>query len=214
MTTDTTPHGATHGRITNTQRATWAQQSVWAYARLKDVGTSGPDQLYDTADLVLSDFLADVMHYAAQEQIDWPLCLERATVHYEAETREEPAMEAPQPSLALDLYDDVEIQPVREHKEDRSCEPVPEAPHTATLWTVYGHLNEGGVNALVDCTDERSAQVCAEMLKAALLSRKMLHALERFVRVTAIGFDARSESEEAEAWVEADGLIAQARRRT
>ena len=38
----------------------------------------------------------------------------------------------------------------------------------ASFWTVYGHLREGGVEALIDCADERSAEVAAFILRAAL----------------------------------------------
>lgn len=69
----------------------------------------------------------------------------------------------------LSSFDDVEVMPVYEDKKHGYCEPVPDAPHTASFWTVYGHRKEGGVIALIDCVDEHSANIAAEILKQALL---------------------------------------------
>jgi len=66
-------------------------------------------------------------------------------------------------------FDDVEVLPVYKDKEQGFCEPVPETPHEATFWTVYGHRKEGGVTALIDCADEHSADVAASILEKALL---------------------------------------------
>ena len=68
----------------------------------------------------------------------------------------------------LALFDAVEIEPVYEDKEEGWCEPVPDAPHTATFWTVYGHLRTGGVEALIDCVDELSAERAAALLAQIL----------------------------------------------
>lgn len=78
---------------------------------------------------------------------------------------EEPVTEA-LPDLGR--FDDVEIMPVYEDPDGGFCEPVPDAPHTATFWTVYGHLRQGGVDALIDCYDERSADTAAAILGFAL----------------------------------------------
>lgn len=37
----------------------------------------------------------------------------------------------------LSLFDGTEIMPVYEDKDEGYCEPVPDALHTATFWTVY-----------------------------------------------------------------------------
>jgi hypothetical protein len=66
------------------------------------------------------------------------------------------------------LYDAVEVQPVFENVAEGWCEPVPDAPETASFWTVYGHLRTGGVEALIDCTDERSARLAAELFGLSL----------------------------------------------
>lgn len=68
----------------------------------------------------------------------------------------------------LSLFDDVEIMPVYEDPDEDYCEPVPDAPDSATFWTVYGHLKEGGVEALIDCVDEHSANIAAAILRNAL----------------------------------------------
>lgn len=68
----------------------------------------------------------------------------------------------------LSHFDAVEIMPVYEDPDEGFCEPVPDAPHTASFWTVYGHLKEGGVEALIDCIDERSAEIAALIFEHAL----------------------------------------------
>lgn len=73
---------------------------------------------------------------------------------------------------ALSLFDAVEVMPVYEDIDEGFCEPVPDAPHTATFWTVYGHLKTGGVEALIDCADEHSARLAAELLEIALKMTK------------------------------------------
>src|SRR5262249_18811724 len=129
-------------------------RAEWAAAALRHFQcTTGTD--YDDA---LGDLLGDLMHWCDRNACDFAATLARARTHYEAET-------APPPALDLALYDAVEIQPVRENKADHYCEPVPDEPHTATYWTVYGHLKTGGVNALVDCYDKPNAEVCAAMLE-------------------------------------------------
>ena len=75
--------------------------------------------------------------------------------------------------LDLSRFDGVEIMPVFEDPDKGFCEPVPDAPDTATFWTVYGHLKVGGVDALIDCVDERSADIAAVILRQALLSPEM-----------------------------------------
>jgi len=74
----------------------------------------------------------------------------------------------------LSCFDGVEIMPVYEDPDKGFCEPVPDAPHTATFWTVYGHLREGGVQALIDCTDERSAEVAAFIFERALYGQTII----------------------------------------
>ena len=74
----------------------------------------------------------------------------------------------------LSRFDDVEVMPVYEDPDEGFCEPVPDAPHTATFWTVYGHLREGGVDALIDCYDERRADTAAAILAFALRLEPLL----------------------------------------
>lgn len=72
-------------RITNDQRAAWAGAGLLAYA----TGKEGGAELYDEADLVLSDFLTDLMHFAQRRGIDFHTCMDRATTHYHEERAEE-----------------------------------------------------------------------------------------------------------------------------
>lgn len=81
----------------------------------------------------------------------------------------------------LTQFDDVEILPVREDPDDGACEPVPDAPHTASFWTVYGHRKEGGVTALIDCADERSADVAGFILEQALAVPRLVEALRTLI---------------------------------
>lgn len=46
--------------ITNAQRSMWAEIALLEYA----IGKEGGEEFYDDAELVLSDFLTDLMHYA------------------------------------------------------------------------------------------------------------------------------------------------------
>lgn len=71
--------------ITNEQRARWAEAALQAYA----TGKEGGEALYDEPALVVSDLLADLMHYAAREAIDIRVCYTRARGHFEEERAEE-----------------------------------------------------------------------------------------------------------------------------
>jgi len=144
----------------NDNRATWAGAALKRFQSI--TGTDDED--------ALSDLLGDLMHWSDRNNFDFDAAMAHARMHYKAET-------AALPALDLALYDAVEIQPVREDKDCHYCEPVPDAPHTATFWTVYGHLKTGGVNALVDCHDEPSATVCGAILTKALLVPALLKAL-------------------------------------
>lgn len=55
------------------------------------------------------------------------------------------------------------------------CSNVRFTPQATTFWTVYGHLRTGGVEALIDCADEHSAQRAAALLAVAL---QMLESLK------------------------------------
>lgn len=72
------------GFPTNADRAQWAAQGVRGYA----VGKEGRDD-YDEAELILSDFLTDLMHYADREGINFSACLKRARSHHREEIHEE-----------------------------------------------------------------------------------------------------------------------------
>ena len=78
----------------------------------------------------------------------------------------------------LTLFDEFEIQPVRQHRDwsgkvDFYCEPC-DRDEEATFWTVYGHYDpdlpenalagRGGVNALIDCWSRADAETLARML--------------------------------------------------
>ena len=71
--------------ITNAERAMWAETGLLEYA----IGKEGGEAFYDDAELVLSDFLTDLMHYAARQGIDFTRCMNRAERHYEGEVSEE-----------------------------------------------------------------------------------------------------------------------------
>ncbi len=71
--------------ITSEQRAAWAAKALLQYA----IDKEGGEELYDEAELVLSDLLADLRHYAARESIDFKTCIDRAEMHYDAEVAEE-----------------------------------------------------------------------------------------------------------------------------
>jgi hypothetical protein len=71
--------------ITNAERAMWAETGLREYA----TGKEGGEECYDDAELVLSDFLTDLMHYAQRQGIDFMRCIDRAKSHYEQEVSEE-----------------------------------------------------------------------------------------------------------------------------
>ena len=71
--------------ITNAQRAMWAEIVLLEYA----IGKEGGEEYYDDPEIVLSDFLTDLMHYARREGIDFTRCIDRARGHHEAEVAEE-----------------------------------------------------------------------------------------------------------------------------
>jgi hypothetical protein len=71
--------------ITNAERAMWAETGLLEYA----TGKEGGEEFYDDAELVLSDFLTDLMHYAQRQGIDFIRCIDRAKGHYEEEVSEE-----------------------------------------------------------------------------------------------------------------------------
>lgn len=71
--------------ITNADRAMWAEIALLEYA----IGKEGGEGFYDDAELVLSDFLTDLMHYAERHRIDFTRCIDRASRHYEEEVSEE-----------------------------------------------------------------------------------------------------------------------------
>ena len=74
----------------------------------------------------------------------------------------------------LSRFNGVEVLPVWEDPDGSYSEPVPDAPHTATFWTVYRHLKEGGVEDLIDCVDERSANFAAFILEYALCDQTVI----------------------------------------
>jgi hypothetical protein len=64
----------------------------------------------------------------------------------------------------LSSFDGFEVHPVKDYGD--CCEQC--APPEATFWTVYGHYDpasgELGVEALIDCADEHSADLVHDLL--------------------------------------------------
>ena len=64
----------------------------------------------------------------------------------------------------LSSFDGFEVHPVKDHGD--YCEQC--APPVAMFWTVYGHYapdsGEYGVEALIDCADEHSADLVYNLL--------------------------------------------------
>ena len=71
--------------ISNADRAMWAETGLLEYAISKE----GGEEFYDDAELVLSDFLTDLMHYAQRQGIDFVRCIDRATSHHDEEVSQE-----------------------------------------------------------------------------------------------------------------------------
>jgi hypothetical protein len=72
---------------TNPERADRAKQLLVTYA----IREMRMDELLsaDTAETLLTDLLADFMHFAAQKNMDFQNCCDMAEMHFEAETGEE-----------------------------------------------------------------------------------------------------------------------------
>jgi hypothetical protein len=98
----------------------------------------------------------------------------------------------------LTLFDEFEIQPVRQHRDCQARSTSTANPATrdeeATFWTVYGHYDpdlpenafagRGGVNALVDCWSRAGAEMLARMLDRF---RQMQTAVAALIRIEAAG---------------------------
>lgn len=65
----------------------------------------------------------------------------------------------------LSIFDAFEVHPVKDYGD--YCEQC--APDEATFWTVYGHYSpasgELGIEALIDCADEFSAERTVQLLE-------------------------------------------------
>jgi len=72
---------------TNPERADRANQPLVTYA----IREMRMDELLstDTAETLLTDLLADFMHFAAQKNMDFQNCCDLAEMHFEAETDEQ-----------------------------------------------------------------------------------------------------------------------------
>jgi len=72
---------------TNPERADRAKQLLVTYA----IREMRMDELLstDTAETLLTDILADFMHFAAQKNMDFQNCCDLAEMHFEAETDEQ-----------------------------------------------------------------------------------------------------------------------------
>lgn len=82
------------------------------------------------------------------------------------EAQKKPELSAIGTPTDLKKYDAFEVRRCQEIApkviEAVDDNPLPDIP---IFWTVYGHLPEGGVQALVDVTDEASANGVYDMLK-------------------------------------------------
>ena len=74
----------TTGDFTNAQRTQFAFMAIQAHTSAKGVQCD-PDPAYSD----LPDLLADLMHFCAQNNIDFTLALESARGHFTAEVAEE-----------------------------------------------------------------------------------------------------------------------------
>ena len=70
--------------VTNADRAMWAECGLLEYA----IGKEGGEDYYDAPEIVMSDLLTDLMHFAQQYDIDFSWCLKRARSHYKEELSE------------------------------------------------------------------------------------------------------------------------------
>lgn len=160
--------------ISGDQRAASAAYALDAYAIQKE----GGDGHYDETAVILTDLLADLMHYARQTGIDFGHCLTRAADHFTEECDADgipaairatgiqpPRQASPRASAPCT---GVSVGPVYDDPENGITVPVPDAPHTATVWTVYRDLPGGGREPLIDCASEHSANVAASMVERAL----------------------------------------------
>lgn len=66
----------------NEERAGWALVAVKAFAKRTGLGTE------DGMDTMISDLLADLMHLADLEELDWEDLVRRGDGHYQAEVEE------------------------------------------------------------------------------------------------------------------------------
>lgn len=72
--------------------------------------------------------------------------------------------------MNLELYDAVEVQPVRRellHGLEYFETTKPDAPNVH-CWSVYLHLREGGVECVADCPDQATAALVANALENQL----------------------------------------------
>lgn len=74
--------------ITNQQRAEWADAAIAAFNK---VLRTDPHivELYDTEEIVLTDLLADLMHWADSRGVNWDRVHDIASETYQEEVIEE-----------------------------------------------------------------------------------------------------------------------------
>ena len=70
--------------ITNKQRAGWATAAIEGYNEAKE-GKTIP---YDTLEIVFTDLLCDLMHYAERSNLEFDICVNRAESHFQDEQME------------------------------------------------------------------------------------------------------------------------------
>ena len=70
------------------------------------------------------------------------------------------------------LYDAIEVSPVLitpDGEGGEICEPVPYSERsTASMWSVYGHLPQGGVECLTDVSTEHRATRIGALFEARI----------------------------------------------
>jgi hypothetical protein len=67
---------------TNAGRAVDASQAIETHSGLTGI-------IRETDDIQLSDLLCNLMHWCAENDVNWAGCIDRAETHYDTEWREE-----------------------------------------------------------------------------------------------------------------------------
>lgn len=70
--------------ITNRKRDRWSRLGLKRYLKAR----GGIETMAEDAESVIGDFLADLMHLADRDKIDFEYCLRLAYLHYASEIQE------------------------------------------------------------------------------------------------------------------------------